>query len=115
MTAELQNQFSKELVVQFINRSGQLEKKRFGFTAEGDPQVDAGKLKHRFLTCFEEAPVENENEPETDENRSYHLTGFDGKGKSTSFQDDETVDLRTYSRFEISPRTTGGGEEENRV
>ena len=108
MTATTNVQFKKDLVVQLINRSGEPEEKRFRFTTEEDPQVSAGVLKQRFLTCFDETQVELENEFETDENRSYHLKGFDDKGKSTSFQDEEPVNLKTYKRFEISPRTTGG-------
>jgi hypothetical protein len=110
MTEQRQAQFSKELVVNFINRSGQLEEKKFEFSTAEEPRVKAGLLKQRFLACFEESPVELENESITDENRSYHLTGFDGKSKkSTSFQDEENVDLSSYTKFEISPRTTGGG------
>ena len=66
-------------------------------------------LKHRFLSWFDESPVILEDEPEADENQSFHLVGFDGKGDATLFRDEESVDIDTYRRFEISPRTAGGG------
>jgi hypothetical protein len=108
MVEKNSKQFSKELVVELINRGGKPEKKKFMFSSEEDSRVSAGVLKQNLLDWFDETSPLLENEPETDENRSYHLLGFDGQGKPSRFQDDETVDLKTYSRFEIAPRTTGG-------
>ena len=105
---QAQEKFEKEISVEFVNRSAQVEKKSFSFSSTKDPNVNAGVLKHKFLSWFDESPVILEDEPEVDENQSFHLVGFDHKGDATSFRDGEQVDINTYQRFEISPRTAGG-------
>jgi hypothetical protein len=108
---QLQKRVAREIIVERINRGGMPEKMRFGFDpeTEGEPEnVDAGVLKRAFLDGFREIESDLENESESDENHSFHLVGFDGNGVPADFRDDEEVDLQTYTRFEISPRTTGG-------
>lgn len=108
---QLQSRNVRELIVERINRSGRPEKMRFGFEADQDnvmDRVDVNELKTAFLDGFPDSETTLENEPEADENHSFHLVGFDDNGASAAFRDDDSVDLNTYSRFEISPRTTGG-------
>ena len=111
MDQQLQNQAGREIVVERINRSGRPEKMRFGFETEQDAKMDticAGELKSAFIEGFRENEPTLENEPASDENSSFHLVGFDQNGAPTDFKDEDRIDLNTFSRFEISPRTTGG-------
>jgi hypothetical protein len=104
-----ENVRTRELSVQLTGRDGSARSSSFLITPEGEEnQVPAGELKQGLLDVFGEGSAVMEADALTDENRSYHLMGFDGAGQGTTFTDGEKVDLDRYNRFEITPRTTGG-------
>ncbi|MGA1824700.1 MAG: hypothetical protein ACMUIP_08540 [bacterium] len=108
MFGGIKNQIKKEIEVEMIKQDGNSEKKRFLCTSEENAQVNAGLLKQNFLNLFDEGSVLLEPEEISNENRSYHLFGFDDSGGGIAFKDDDSVDLVRYTHFEISPRRTGG-------
>jgi len=96
------------LFVELIDSGGEPEKKNFILGYEDSPQVRAASLKNALLKEFGNPSAALESEEEVDET-SYHLLGLDEKGKRRNFSDEDEVDLRHYSRFQIHPRTMGGG------
>jgi hypothetical protein len=110
MSQEMENLVSRNLHVELLKKDGEPEKKTFVFTSEEGTGVRAGTLKQNFLTWFEDTSPVLEKEQESDENRTFHLLGYEpGKDRGTAFRDGDTVDLSKYTQFQISHRTAGGG------
>jgi len=106
MDGNTKEQTARELTVELIRSDGKPEKKNFNIKS-GENIVNAGELKQGILSYFNESPL-LEAEDIADENESFHLLGYDSEKNGTAFQDAEEIDLKRYSSFEISPRTTGG-------
>ena len=99
---------STELLVQLTGRDGMSRSRKVLFTPEDSGPVRAGELKQGLLDVFGESSALLEADVPRDENRSYHLVGFDDAGQGTTFNDNENIDMELYRNFEITPRTTGG-------
>jgi hypothetical protein len=108
MSQVVESRVSQRIQVELINSQGMPETKEFLFNSDEGGMVSAGVFKQRILNLFDASSPLLEPEEETDENRSYHLMAFDGEGKRHVVPDETSIDIHQYSRFELSPRTTGG-------
>ncbi|RJR29417.1 MAG: hypothetical protein C4576_35430 [Desulfobacteraceae bacterium] len=108
MNDVVESSVSKTIQVELINHQGIPETMELLFSSDEGSMVSAGVFKQRVLNLFDASSPLLEPEEETDENRSYHLLAVDEEGRRHAVSDETSFDIHQYSRFELSPRTTGG-------